>query len=91
MIIEEEERLELLKQNLNIDDYLLNSIFNKINVDKDGICNKNEFANYCLRKKICKEKKDAYLAFIRLNRNRDGGLQTKEFSVELKSSLLNSK
>ena len=91
VIIEEEERLELLKQNLNIDDYLMNNIFNKINVDKDGICNKNEFANYCLRKKICKEKKDAYLAFIRLNRNRDGGLQTKEFSVELKSSLLNRK
>ena len=89
VIIEEEERLELLKQNLNIDDILMNNIFNKINVDKDGLCNKNEFANYCLRKKICKEKKDAYLAFIRLNRNRDGGLESKEFSVELKSSLLN--
>ena len=46
VIIEEEERLELLKQNLNIDDYLMDSIFNKINTDKDGICNKNEFANY---------------------------------------------
>ena len=88
VIIEEEERLEELRQNLNIDENMMSEIFAKINVDKDGLCNKNEFANYCLRKKICKEKKDAYLAFIRLNRSRDGGLQSKEFSIELKSSIL---
>ena len=88
VIIEEEERLENLKQKLNINDELLNEIFKKINIDRDGICDKNEFVNYCLRKKICKEKKDAYLAFIRLNRNRDGGLESKEFSIELKSSIL---
>ena len=88
VIIDEEERLENLKQSLNINDELLNEIFKKINVDKDGLCDKNEFASYCLRNKICKEKKDAYLAFIRLNRNRDGGLETKEFSMELKSSIL---
>ena len=58
-----------------------------MNVNKDGICDKNEFANYCIRKKICKEKKDAYLVFIRLNRNRDGGLENKEFNTELKSSV----
>ena len=88
VIIEEEERLEELRQRLNIDDNMMNEIFYKINVDRDGLCNKNEFANYCLRKKICSEKKDAYLAFIRLNRSRDGGLQSKEFSIELKSSVL---
>ena len=44
---------------------------------------KYEFANYCIRKKICKEKKDAHLVFIRLNRDRDGGLQTKELKNEL--------
>ena len=88
VIIEEEERLEEFKQSLNIDDNMMNELFNKINVDKDGLCNKYEFANYCIRKKICKEKKDAYLAFIRLNRCRDGGLERKEFSIELKSSIL---
>ena len=88
VIIEEEERLEELKQKLNINEIIMNGIFNKINVDKDGLCDKYEFAKYCLRNKICKEKKDAYLAFIRLNRNRDGGLESKEFSMELKSSIL---
>jgi Ca2+-binding EF-hand superfamily protein len=88
VIIEEEERLEELRQRLNIDDNMMNEIFYKINVDRDGLCNKNEFANYCMRKKICSEKKDAYLAFIRLNRSRDGGLQSEEFSIELKSSVL---
>ena len=88
VIIEEEERLEEFKQSLNIDDNMMNELFNKINVDKDGLCNKYEFANYCIRNKICKEKKDAYLGFIRLNRCRDGGLERKEFSIELKSSIL---
>jgi Ca2+-binding EF-hand superfamily protein len=88
VIIEEEERLEKLRQKLNINDQMMNEIFYKINEDKDGICNKNEFANYCLRNNICKERKDAYLVFIRLNKNRDGGLESKEFSNELKSSVL---
>ena len=88
VIIEEEERLEELKQRLNIDENVMREIFNKINVDKDGLCNKNEFANYCLKNKICKERKDAHLIFIRLNRNRDGGLESKEFDMELKSSIL---
>ena len=34
------------------------------------------------------EKKDAYLAFIRLNRKRDGGLDIKDISVGLKSSII---
>ena len=88
VIIEEEERLEEFRQKYYFDDNLMNEIFKKINVLKDGMCNKIEFANYCLKKKICKEKKDAYLAFIRLNRNRDGGLESNEFSIELKSSVL---
>ena len=88
VIIEEEERLEEFRQNLNIDENMMKEIFYKINVDKDGLCNKYEFASYCLRKKVCKEKKDAYLAFIRFNRNRDGGLESKELSIELKSSVL---
>ena len=88
VIIDEEERLEQLKQSLNINDDIMKEIFRKINVDQDGICNKNEFANYCLRNRICKERKDAYLAFIRLNKNRDGGLDRKEFNSELKSSIL---
>ena len=88
VIIEEEERLEELKQRLNINENVMREIFNKINVDKDGLCNKNEFANYCLKNKICKERKDAHLIFIRLNKNRDGGLESKEFDMELKSSIL---
>ena len=88
VIIEEEERLEKLRQSLNITDAVMKEIFNKINVDKDGILNKNEFANYCLRNNICKERKDAYLIFIKLNRNRDGGLETKEFTDEIKSSVV---
>ena len=88
VIIDEEERLEQLKQSLNINEDVMIEIFKKINVDQDKICNKNEFANYCLRNRICKERKDAYLAFIRLNKNRDGGLDTKEFNSELKSSIL---
>jgi Ca2+-binding EF-hand superfamily protein len=88
VIIDEEERLDSLKQKLNIDDNLMREIFKKINVKRDGLCNKDEFASYCLKKKLCKEKKDAYLPFIRLNRNRDGGLESKEFSNELKSSVL---
>jgi len=88
VIIEEEERLEEYRQRYNISEDIMREIFKKINVDKDGICNKIEFANYCLRNNVCKEKKDAYLAFIRLNRNRDGGLGSNEFSLELKSSVL---
>ena len=88
VIIEEEERLEQLKQKLNINEDVMKKIFYKINEDKDGICNKNEFANYCMRNKICKERKDAYLIFIRLNRNRDGGLENKEFIDEVKSSVI---
>ena len=88
IIIEEEERLEELKQNLEINDDLIKGIFNRINVDGDFICDKYEFVNYCLRNKICKEKKDAYLAFIRLNRKRDGGLDVKDISVGLKSSVI---
>ena len=41
-----------------------------------------------MRNKICKERKDAYLIFIRLNRNRDGGLENKEFIDEVKSSVI---
>ena len=89
VIIEEEERLEKLKEKLNINEEFLKEIFDKININKDGICDKYEFSNYCIRKKICKEKKDAYLVFIRLNRNRDGGLETQEFRDELKSSVMN--
>ena len=85
-IIEEEERLEELKQKLEINDELIMGIFNRINVDKDWICDKYEFVNYCLRNKVCKEKKDAYLAFIKLNKKRDGGLDIKDISVGLKSS-----
>ena len=85
-IIEEEERLEELKQKLEINDDLIMGIFNRINVDKDWICDKYEFVNYCLRNKVCKEKKDAYLAFIKLNKKRDGGLDIKDISVGLKSS-----
>ena len=88
VIIEEEERLEELKQKLDMNQNDMIEIFNKINTDNDGICNKFEFANYCLRNKVCKEKKDAYLAFIRLNRYRDGGLETKEFDKEIQSSVL---
>ena len=88
VIIEEEETLEEYRQRYNISEDIMREIFKKINVDKDGICNKIEFANYCLRNNVCKEKKDAYLAFIRLNRNRDGGLGSNEFSLELKSSVL---
>jgi Ca2+-binding EF-hand superfamily protein len=88
VIYEEEERLEKLKEKLNINEQFMNEIFEKINVNKDGICDKYEFANYCIRKKICKEKKDAHLVFIRLNRDRDGGLQTKELKNELKSSVM---
>ena len=89
VIIEEEERLEKLKEKLNINEEFLKEIFDKININKDGICDKYEFSNYCIRKKICKEKKDAHLVFIRLNRNRDGGLETQEFRDELKSSVMN--
>ena len=85
-IIEEEERLEELKQKLEINDDLIMGIFNRINVDKDWICDKYEFVNYCLMNKVCKEKKDAYLAFIKLNKKRDGGLDIKDISVGLKSS-----
>ena len=88
VIIEEEERLEELKLNLEINDDLIKGIFNRINVDGDWICDKYEFVNYCLRNKVCNEKKDAYLAFIRLNRKRDGGLDIKDISVGLKSSVL---
>ena len=88
VIIEEEERLEELKLNLEINDDLIKGIFNRINIDGDFICDKYEFVNYCLRNKVCKEKKDAYLAFIRLNRKRDGGLDIKDISVGLKSSVL---
>ena len=87
VIIEEEERLEELKLNLEINDDLIKGIFNRINIDGDFICDKYEFVNYCLRNKVCKEKKDAYLAFIRLNRKRDGGLDIKDISVGLKSSV----
>ena len=86
VIIEEEERLEELKLKLEINDDLIKGIFNRINVDGDWICDKYEFVNYCLRNKVCNEKKDAYLAFIRLNRKRDGGLDIKDISVGLKSS-----
>ena len=88
VIIEEEERLEELKQKLEINDDLIKGIFNRISLDGDFICDKYEFVNYCLRNKICKEKKDAYLAFIRLNRKRDGGLDIKDISVGLKSSII---
>jgi len=88
VIIEEEERLEELKLKLEINDDLINGIFNRINVDGDFICDKYEFVNYCLRNKVCKEKKDAYLAFIRLNRKRDGGLDIKDISMGLKSSII---
>ena len=88
VIIEEEERLQELKQNLEINDDLIKGIFNRINVDGDFICDKYEFVNYCLRNKVCKEKKDAYLAFIRLNRKRDGGLDIKDISVGVKSSVI---
>ena len=87
VIIDEEQRLELLKQELNMDDYTLKEIFDKINVDKDGLCDKDEFSSYCLKNRICKEKKDAYLIFIRLNKIRDGGLGNNELKGELKSSL----
>ena len=87
VIIEEEERLEELKLKLEINDDLIKGIFNRINVDGDWICDKYEFVNYCLRNKVCNEKKDAYLAFIRLNRKRDGGLDIKDISVGLKSSV----
>ena len=86
VIIEEEERMEDLKQKLEINDDLIMGIFNRINVDKDWICDKYEFVNYCLKNKVCKEKKDAYLAFIKLNKKRDGGLDIKDISVGLKSS-----
>ena len=88
VIIEEEERLEQLRQKLNINENVMNEIFYKINEDKDGLCNKNEFANYCLRNKICKERKDAHLIFIRLNKLRDGGLENKEFVDEIKYSVV---
>ena len=88
VIIEEEERLEDLKQKLEINDDLIKGIFNRISLDGDFICDKYEFVNYCLRNKVCKEKKDAYLAFIRLNRKRDGGLDIKDISVGLKSSII---
>jgi Ca2+-binding EF-hand superfamily protein len=88
VIIEEEERLEELKLKLEINDDLIKGVFNRINIDGDWICDKYEFVNYCLRNKVCKEKKDAYLAFIRLNRKRDGGLDIKDISVGLKSSVL---
>ena len=86
-IIEEEERLEELKLKLEINDDLIKGVFNRINIDGDWICDKYEFVNYCLRNKVCKEKKDAYLAFIRLNRKRDGGLDIKDISMGLKSSM----
>ena len=88
VIIEEEERLENFKQKYNFSEDIMNEIFNKININRDGICDKREFAKYCIDRKICLEKKDAYLAFIRLNKDRDGGLQSKEFSNEMKSSVL---
>ena len=88
VIIEEEERIEKLKLDLNINEVVMKEIFNKINVNKDGLCDKYEFANYCLRNKVCKQKQDAYLVFIRLNKNRDGGLETKELSEEIKSSVI---
>ena len=87
-IIEEEERLEELKLKLEINDDLIKGIFNRISLDGDWICDKYEFVNYCLRNKVCKEKKDAYLAFIRLNRKRDGGLDIKDISEGLKSSVI---
>ena len=90
-IIEEEERMEELKQNLELNDDLIMGIFNRINVDKDWICDKYEFVNYCLRNKVCNEKKDAYLAFIKLNKKRDGGLDIKDISVGLKSSFFYGK
>ena len=88
VIIEEEERLEELKLKLEINDDLIKGIFNRISVDGDWICDKYEFVNYCLKNKVCKEKKDAYLAFIRLNRKRDGGLDIKDISMGLKSSVI---
>ena len=88
VIIEEEERLEELKLKLEINDDLIKGIFNRISLDGDFICDKYEFVNYCLRNKVCKEKKDAYLAFIRLNRKRDGGLDIKDISVGVKSSVI---
>ena len=86
VIIEEEERLEKFREKLNVTNEIMSELFKKINANDDGICDKKEFANYCLRKGVCKEKKDAYLAFIRLNRNRDGGIEDKEFGAELSSS-----
>ena len=88
VIIEEEERLEELKLKLEINDDLIKGIFNRISLDGDFICDKYEFVNYCLRNKVCKEKKDAYLAFIRLNRKRDGGLDIKDISYGVKSSVV---
>ena len=86
IIIEEEERLEKFREKLNVTREIMGELFHKINNNDDKVCDKKEFANYCLRKGICKEKKDAYLAFIRLNRNRDGGIQDDEVGVELSSS-----
>jgi Ca2+-binding EF-hand superfamily protein len=86
VIIEEEERLEKFREKLNVTNEIMSELFQKINGNVDEICDKKEFANYCLRKGVCKEKKDAYLIFIRLNRNRDGGIQDKEFSAEMSSS-----
>ena len=86
VIIEEEERLEKFREKLNVTNEIMKELFHKINGNDDKICDKKEFANYCLRKGVCKEKKDAYLAFIRLNRNRDGGIEDKEFGVEMSSS-----
>ena len=86
VIIEEEERLEKFREQLNVTNEIMKELFHKINGNDDEVCDKKEFANYCLRKGVCKEKKDAYLIFIRLNRNRDGGIEDKEFGVEMSSS-----
>ena len=86
VIMEEEERLEKFREKLNVTNEIMKELFHKINGNDDEVCDKKEFANYCLRKGVCKEKKDAYLIFIRLNRNRDGGIEDKEFGVEMSSS-----